>query len=447
MRARLSDDIRVSGAQSLFQRIGPNRFGLREWDIGEYHARPFQKNISNEITVCVPGTIQQELGFGGVGYSAAPEALLKYLASSKNWVYLDRPTAETTTKYKQLIAYVWLETVDGQVLSYTRGKYSSAHRTLLLGRRSVGFGGHVLRQDAETLFGASDGGLQQAAVREISEELKASLPLELQPSGIIWDDSSFEGQKHIGFVLRGTLPHSSGIHKRGKELSIKQVQLLTKRQLWDAYHAMEFWSQLLIRQFAGDARPDVVSTIVPPVPPRRLGHIILVGEIANGKTSIAEALAQERGYRVVSASTILRKILGLGEMEEQRRLEFQAIALEFISTEDGPARLAHAIAKEISRNKGKDTVIDGIRQLRTLTALREVVPDTTVIYIDSPRDMACANYQSRVPQASILQFSAVREHEVEGELPLFRYEADAILNNADDLAKTIRVLLEWLNSK
>ncbi|HTE42331.1 MAG TPA: HTH domain-containing protein, partial [Steroidobacteraceae bacterium] len=291
MRARLSDDIRLLGGQSSFQRVGPNRFGLREWGVGDYVWRPFQKSLPNETTVCVSGTIQQQLGFGGVGYSALPATLTAYLGIPRNLHFIDRPTAETTTKYKQLIAYAWLETADGLVLSYTRGKYSSAHRTLLLGRKSVGFGGHVLKQDAETLFGASDGGTQQAAIREIYEELSPKISLQVRPAGVIWDDSSLEGQKHIGLVMHASLPHSSQIELKSGELSIKQVQLLRKEQLWEAYHAMEFWSQLLIREFAADAKPSVVSTIVPAVRPRKMRHMVLVGEIANGKSSIAAALA------------------------------------------------------------------------------------------------------------------------------------------------------------
>lgn len=443
MRARLSDDIRVKGGDSLFQRVGANRFGLREWNLGEYHARPFQKELPNETTVCVAGNIGQTLRMEGIGYKEIPTEFFKYLSDRKNLQYISRRDAEATTVRKQLIAYVWLETADGKVLSYRRGKYSSAHRTLLLGRQSVGFGGHVLRQDAESLFGSSDAGLYQAAVREISEELKAKISFDIKPVGMIWDESSFEGQKHIGIAMRGVIPQHAVATDHGREQSINQVQLLTKAQLWEAYHAMEFWSQLLIRQFASDAKPNVVSSIVPATRPRNIGHIVLVGEIANGKSSIAAALSERHGYRVVSASASLRRILKMQDIGEHRRLEFQTIALKFISTEDGPADLARAIAGEIGKEKGI-AIIDGVRQLNTLTALRNALPNLMVVYVDCPRDLACQNYQTRLPGASVTQFAAVREHEVEAELPLFRYEADAILNNADDLDKTMEVLLRWL---
>lgn len=443
MRARLSDEIREKGGDSLFQRVGANRFGLREWNFAEYHARPFQKELPNEVTVCVPGRIGDMLNIQGCGYREIPPAFLEYLTARANLQYIPRRDAEITTAVKQLIAYVWLETSDGRVLSYTRGKYSSAHPTLLLGRQSVGFGGHVLRQDSESLFGANDAGLYQAALREISEELKVKVSAEINPAGMIWDESSFEGQKHIGVVMRGVVPWDGNALKRGREQSINQVQLLRKGQLWDAYHAMEFWSQLLIRQFAAQEKPRIASTIVPGTRPRNIGHIVLVGEIANGKSSIAAALAKEHGYRVISASSVLRRILRMEDIGEHRRLEFQEIALKFINTEEGPAKLAAAIAEEVGNGQGI-AVIDGVRQINTLNSLRGALPRLMVLYVDCPRDFACRNYQIRVPGAAVTQFAAIREHEVEAELPLFRYQADAILNNADDLETTMFVLLRWL---
>ncbi len=447
MRARLSDDIRSQGVDSLFQRVGPNRFGLREWNFNEYHARPFQRGLPNEITVCVRDTVQEVLGAAGVGFSTITEGLLDYLREKENLVYLGRQIAETKYDYKQLIAYVWLETADGLVLSYTRGKYSSAHRTLLLGRRSVGFGGHVLQKDAESLFGEGDGGLKEAAMREIGEELDRFLPKDVSPIGVILDDSSFEGQKHIGIVMRGALPSSDQIPNRSTELSINQLRLLTKTELWETYHTMEFWSQLVIRELANDYRPHNISRIVPSRPPRRMTHIAFVGEIANGKTSLAAAVASKLGYSVISASAALRRLLGVAATPEQTRFNFQTIALEFIRLASGPKELATAILADAEQGGNKAVIIDGIRQLTTLAALRAFIPDLVVIYIDCPRDLAYRNYCTRLPDASVQEFAAVREHPVEADLPLFRFESDAILNNADEQAKTLEVLLRWLRKE
>jgi predicted NUDIX family phosphoesterase len=444
MRARLSDDVRELGGKSLFQRVGPNRFGLREWDFAEYHARPFTRALPNETTVCVPGTIQQAIAPSALWYSPISAELLAYLGKPTNLSFVDRQTAETTSRYKQLIAYVWLETTDGRVLSYTRGKYSSAHRTLLLGRRSVGFGGHVLKEDAESIFGSADAGLQEAAIREAVEELGVE-PTSLQPVGVIWDDSSYEGQKHIGVVMRGMVPASEKLPQRAEERSINGLQLLNKTQLWEQFHAMEFWSQLVIQQFAAEARPTNISSVVPPRRPPGMGHLAFVGEIANGKSSLASALAKDLGFQVVSASAVLRRILGVAHADERNRPAFQAQALAFIRADGGPSQLALEIASEVSTGRGP-AIIDGIRQLATLEALRALLPNLVVLYIDAPRDVAYNNYRTRLPSATVLDFAAVREHEVEAELPLFRFEADAVLNNADSKVHTLSALRAWIRS-
>jgi predicted NUDIX family phosphoesterase/dephospho-CoA kinase len=445
MRARISDDILANGTTSLFLRTGPNRFGLREWELGEYHARPFRKQLPDEVTVCVPGTIQEHIRQSSAGFfSTSTTALLTFISDRSNHIYVDRRVAETTAKYKQLIAYVWLETEDGLILSYSRGKYSSAHRTLLLGKRSVGFGGHVLRLDAENLFGANDAGLEQAARREIGEELHGVQPISLEVTGVIWDDSSFEGQKHIGVAMLGRLPNSNQIALRSAELSVNGLRLWNRSQLWQSFHLMEFWSQLLIRYHAKEARPSNISTIVPARRPRRMKHIAFVGEIANGKSSIADGVAAALDYSVVSVSAVLRALLNVTDSSEKNRLAFQSVALGFIRTSDGPTELAKAIVANI--DSSRTYIIDGVRQLSTLAALRELIPDLTVIYIDSPRDQAFENYRTR-DGSSALQFSAVREHEVEAELSQFRFVCDAMLNNADTLENTLGILVSWIEGK
>jgi len=359
-------------------------------------------------------------------------------------ILIKRIKAETTPKYKQLVAYVWLETADGRVISYTRGKYSAGHRTLLLGKRSVGFGGHVLKEDARGIFGSQDAGLSEAARREIAEELKGRQVDNLVPQGVIWDDSSYEGQKHVGVVFKGQLLKSAELQSIATELSINKVTLNSKEKLWDEYHNMEFWSQLLLREFAGPAPFANLSKIVPTRRPRKIKYIALVGEIASGKSSISNALQGILGYSVISASSCLQELLSFGNLRDENRLDFSSASLEFIEDGEGPIKLASEIAQRALSSSGDVVIIDGIRQLSTLHALRSRLSELIVVYVDCPRDLAFENYKARWPGADILTFAAVREHRVEADLPEFRYAADAILHNADCLVKTISLFVEWL---
>lgn len=443
MRARLSDDIRIGGIRSPFQRVGANRFGLREWNMTEYHSRPFTKEVPAEITVCIRNDLFPEMARAGVGFFNLPESLAAVLGNRTNLIFLDRRNAETTDEYRQLIAYTWLETTDGHVLTYTRGKYSAAHRTLLLGKKSVGFGGHVLQEDAGGLFGSPDAGVEQATLREIREELGGLVPISVERQGVIWDDTSSDGQRHIAIVMRGLI-RSQDIAASETEFSINQLQLLSKQQLWSHFHSMEFWSQLLIRRFAASSKPSVISAIAPAKRPRQVRAIALVGEIATGKSTIAKALGQKLKYQVISVSEILRGMLGVRRLEEENRSQFQGLALEFIQAEGGPSNLADEIVRQVHEAPDRLPIIDGVRQLATLDHLRRRLRDLAVVYIDCPRDDALRHYQTRLPGATARQFALVREHEVESELPYFRFEADAILNNAGEVSSTVNVLLHWL---
>ena len=452
MRARLSDDIRRLGAESAFLRMGPNRFSLREWgSLNEYHAQPFRKSIPNEIVVCVPGTVQQRFASDTFGYAPAPEELIAYLSQPSNLTFLERRVAETTSKFKQLVAYVWLETAEGLVLTYTRGKYSAAHPTLMLGKSSVGFGGHVLQQDVtggEASFDAfyiqNADYLKRAAAREISEELKGAQMSSLQTVGVIWDDSSFEGQKHIGVVLKGQLLASVDTSFRYRERSINAVRPVTLPEAWDTYHNMEFWSQLILRAFGENHAPEDQSMIVPAKRPKDVSQLALVGEIASGKTALCSAIATQANYEVVSASGCLAELLHVPLAKEEDRLDFQASALEYIRSKDGPERLAAAIHAKIRAHGRREVIVDGLRQRSTLDALRVLIPHLLVVYVDCPRDLAFMNYGRRWSGADILSFSAVREHPVETDLPNLRFGADAIVHNADRLDVVAGRFVDWL---
>lgn len=443
MRARLSEAIRAEGRASYFQRVGSNRFGLRDWGLTEFHARPFKKEIPEEITVCVHKDVNEIFSKNLFGIENVNNEFFEYIKNPKNLTYIERKEAEGTTEYKQLISYVVLVTEDGDILSYFRGKYSSAHPTLLLGRRSIGFGGHVLQEDAEDLFGSNDAGLIQAAVREVGEELNVDISGQVKPVGIIWDNSSLEGQKHIGVLMKAKIKNTEKLNS--SELSINRLESLSGALLWDCFHQMEFWSQLAVKYLVNESRPDNISRIVPAKRPKDTTAIAFVGEIASGKSSICDAIAERLNANVVSASKCLSDIIGFIPKGENDRSHFQKISLEFIKTANGPTLLATEIYKFVSASKKGINIIDGLRQLSTLSELREKMPGLVVVYIDCPRDKAFKNYKQRSPTVDITDFSNVREHEVESEIPLFRYESDAVLHNADDFSKTIEVFEKWLS--
>ena len=261
MRARISSDIREKGFNSIFMRVGPNRFSLREFGLKQYIAQPFIKEIPDEIVTCVTQNALQKIR-RTFGFSRSFKPLLKLVSDIDNLFFFERKKAEETNDHKQLVSYVLLTTNDQKILTYTRGRYSSAHK-MLQGSRCLGFGGHVQDIDLSDIFGKRDGGVSATAEREIREELKGIVPQNMKIIGFINDDSSPEGVKHIALVLHGTLPKDFSSNQISKELSVKDLRLMSEKELWNRYHEFEFWSQLLIKNLYKESAPKNLTTIRP----------------------------------------------------------------------------------------------------------------------------------------------------------------------------------------
>ncbi len=442
MRARLSQNLRKCGYGSVFQRIGPNRFALRQWvGLKEYIAPQFTKSIPNEALACIPASAGL-YAEGDFGFLTEFSPLVRYIAKPQNIVYVNRPDAERRTDIRQLVAYVVLRTSDGQVLTYRRGLYSAAPE-MLRGARCLGFGGHIQAQDAHSLFGHLDGGVHMASTREISEELGGTTTIEFTIRGVINDYSSPEGEKHIALVLEGRLPRNFKHVSTIRERSINDVRLASPEEVWDKFHDFEFWSQLLIREFWPDIQPRNISAIHPRKKMSHTDTLVFVGEIASGKTTLATALQELLGFTVISTRKCVSGLIGVPDFKSGMREQFQQRALDFINSPYGPRKLANAITIEVASAK-TPVVIDGIRHSKTLNHLRENIPSALVFFIDAPRDKAYSNYRtSSQRNVSLEEFRTVRHHPVEDQVVRLRHDADVFLFNGGSESDLLQLIINW----
>jgi len=233
LRARLSEHIRKEKELSIFKRISPNKFALREWDqFTEYKAPPFDKNRSKEIVVCIKQELIDKHG-RFFGFSVQYPPFLKELENRKNIYLYNREVAKNKIDIKQLVSYVLLKDSDGKVLSFVRGNYGQKE-SLLLGVLCIGFGGHVNDVDID-LF-SNDAGVANSARREIYEEIKGLAIGNLKCIGVINDDSSPLGLNHFAFVYEAKLPNNFLEGKIHKEKAISKVKLLSTYEIWDKFH-------------------------------------------------------------------------------------------------------------------------------------------------------------------------------------------------------------------
>lgn len=443
MKARISTDIRNNGFNSKFMRVGPNRFALREFGLKEHISQPFKKSIPKEIVTCVSHD-NLELIKSNFGLFTDLDNLFKII-DNNNLTYLERKDAENNLNFKQIISYVLLTNEKKEILTYRRGSYTNAHE-MLKGSACLGFGGHVQSLDSTGLFNKGFAGVFDTAEREVFEELKGIRPYNLEIVGYINENSSPEGLKHLGIVLRGQIPKGFDINSVGKELSVNGLKFMTPKELYDHFYDFEFWSQLVIKQFY--KKPDDYNPVV--IRPKKFNInsnlILFVGEIASGKTIICELLSERLGFHYVSTRKCVARLIEMRDFGTNDRTQFQKKAEKFITSKDGPYILAQEIKKEIEKSNNF-TVVDGIRQIATLKELKKLYPELTLIYIDASRDDSFRNYSNRSKgKANLDQFREVRFHPVEKEIRLIKWEADAYIFNGGDRDQLFETFIDWFNT-
>ncbi|MFC1894787.1 hypothetical protein ACFLYH_02445 [Candidatus Dependentiae bacterium] len=148
----------------------------------------------------------------------------------QNKEFLWRSEMETDTNYKQIIPYLVFNFEDKFFLMKRR---SNASEVRLQDKYSLGIGGHIRQDDIEqkSIF--------DWAKREFQEEVNYSGKFEIEPIGLLNDESDFVGQVHAGFVflLNGD---SEKISIRDEH---KEGSLLTLDECKQNYSKMESWSK------------------------------------------------------------------------------------------------------------------------------------------------------------------------------------------------------------
>lgn len=442
MKSKLSQEIRRCGQCSRFVRTSPGRFLLRSLvdsasDV--YYAHPYGKPRSHERVLVVPSDFfSRVVQFQGL--SDKSKAVRNRLLRQDRCDWLDRIAAEGDDGYKQVLTYV-VVTRRGSVLCFKRGNYSRVE-SFLRGSRCIGFGGHVSELDSFPLFPPPDQGVSECVVRELCEEL--TIPLKdrqrlltahgLTCCGVLNDDSSAVGRRHFAFVYRYEVSRDPGWHKptRG-EKSITQLQWLSDRSKPIPIWHFEYWSQLVLRTFFPQlVRTEQAYRIVcrkPLTPPHLL---CLVGEVGSGKSETAQILRREYGYEEVNTGHVLAELLNIPPIPTTPREEFQARAWEFISSPNGPTRLAQAIVQRASKLSHGRVLIDGVRQRDTLDRLRLHFASRTlgVLYVYTPPDMAYRFCRTREKKdISFDGYLAIRDALVEKEVADMIALADGVLYN------------------
>jgi len=331
MQARLSIDILNRAGQSKFLRTERGRFELRakvsntgNATGAEYIAEKRVLRTPKEEVLCA-----SENSFGKVltfqGIDTDTTLILGGLLKDDSIEYVSRSDAEIRNDAKQFITYVLVQC--GQRLLFFKRSYLSRAAEFLRGSKCIGFGGHVSKADFDILS-LDDRGISACARRELMEELylpgaaiesvetpdpvagltanlripsRATVRLfqnaPLEQLGILNDDSSEVGRRHVAVVYRVWLPDwqvARCLEKGDSSTKGLGWVNLSKDKLDIA--DFEYWSQLCLRKF-------YPSTVVAKSGIRVLNKaklasdrvIAVAGRIGSGKTETASYLSETLG--------------------------------------------------------------------------------------------------------------------------------------------------------
>jgi predicted NUDIX family phosphoesterase len=151
-----------------------------------------------------------------------------------------RSTVEEDPSFKQLIPYaILMAEEDGvrKIFQYTRGKGQGEKRLHAL--RSIGIGGHIAREDADSADLYRSGML-----RELTEETIIDSDYTEQLVGFIYDDTSPVGRVHLGVVHLLTL---SAPAARARESELVDSGFEAIETMKGKLDKFEVWSQLCLK--------------------------------------------------------------------------------------------------------------------------------------------------------------------------------------------------------
>lgn len=457
LQARLSLDILAKGDRSAFVRTTRGMFHLRDLHAirpgsdpdglglpGPGGAIPYTATRrlpapATELVLAIPRSHCERL-LGFQGFREDDGTLVGSLVRGPAR-HVPRTDAERTDDHKQVVTYV-LVTHGAKVLSFRRGTFNRA-AAFLRGSLCIGFGGHVTDGDL-TIFSVADAGVVANAARELGEEVVPAgggrpRPEDLRVVGVINDDSTEVGRRHVGVVLRceiGDADWEAWASAQRGEASINQLRWIDALGETVDLAEFEYWSQLCWRSlFPVMARAQPAYRVLRKKPFRGPHILAVVGGIGSGKSSATKYLTRSFGYVEVNSGRVVADLLGIPPVPETTRLAFQEAAWRLVREPSGPERLAQALLRAAARSGARRVVIDGVRQLATLRALRAGagVP-MAVLFVHAAPDVAFDLYSRRGRgrgdgAADPGAFMGMLNAPVERDVPLMMAEADAVLYN------------------
>jgi predicted NUDIX family phosphoesterase len=144
--------------------------------------------------------------------------------------FIDRPVAEESPRFKQIIPYVVIRHGEHLFLLQRTKKQTESRLHL---KYSIGIGGHINPDTPDILDGLQ---------KELEEEVGVEGDYDLTFTGILIDTSTEVGNVHLGVVY--LLDSATG------DVTVRETEKMTGRwatrdEVAEVYDGLESWSQLV----------------------------------------------------------------------------------------------------------------------------------------------------------------------------------------------------------
>jgi len=151
---------------------------------------------------------------------------------------VNRDEVETDPSFKQIIPYIVVGDIDGNVLHYRRKGSENRLRT----QNSIGFGGHWKSNET----------LNECIQRELKEELNIQSfeNLPIFPVGIIYTAKSDVDSVHLGLLYYAeTISIKEILETASQNMEISELTSIPLNAMnTDVFYTLENWSKLAIDQ-------------------------------------------------------------------------------------------------------------------------------------------------------------------------------------------------------
>jgi adenylate kinase family enzyme len=162
--------------------------------------------------------------------------------------------------------------------------------------------------------------------------------------------------------------------------------------------------------------------------------IAVSGRIGSGKSETATYLSERLGIPLIKSGVLLGSVMGSPPISEIGRSAFQARALSFIQSAEGPEKLAAAILQQANAFGSSRCIVDGIRNLATYERLKtKTQGSVALLFVQTPPDLAFDMYRAREAQVALTfsyrDFLKMYDAPVEAEITSLGRNASAYIYN------------------